>query len=450
MSATGVSRVLAIVLAVVMLVIGLLAGYFIGMFTTPGVATTITAYTAPPLTYTYTITAPGTVPTLSGDIPIGLTIPLTGVLSTFGKQYRVVAERAAEEINSYLASLGRAWRIKIIIEDTATDPKTALDKVMTLYARGVKVFIGVASSAEVSEIKSFVDANKLLVISPSSTSPALAVDDMILRYTPNDLYQGKAIAKILWLRGVRFVAPVWRGDTWGDGLAKAATENFNNICKASGESCGVLESIRYDPNAKEFSVEASRLNTIVSDAVSKYGASKVGVLLISFEEAAAFIAAAKAYPTLASVVWQGSDGTAAVAPLLDPAVADFCVKVKMYNTMASPGVSPYTEKVKKWVREALGIEPMGYTYFVYDALWTVALTIDLIGKYDGEAIKNALPLVLQHYIGASGYIVLDKNGDRAVGDYDLWAVVYNTTTGKYEWKVIGLYHGLTGTVEYFS
>ncbi|MEM4798650.1 MAG: hypothetical protein QW713_01355, partial [Sulfolobales archaeon] len=95
-----------------------------------------------------------------------------------------------------------------------------------------------------------------------------------------------------------------------------------------------------------------------------------------------------------------------------------------------------------------GMEPMGYTYFVYDALWTVALAIDACGKYDGEAIKNTLPLILSHYIGASGFIVLDSNGDRVLGDYDLWAVVFEN--GTYTWKVIGLYRGLTETIEFYT
>jgi len=433
------------ILAVVMLVIGVIAGYAIGYSTapapTPGAAATVTV-TAPGPTVTVTAPAAG----LTGEIRIGALLPLTGVLSTFGAQYKAVAELAEKEINEYLAALGRGWRIKIVAEDTATDPKTCLSKMMTLHGAGIKVFIGVASSAEVSEIKSYADANKLIVISPSSTSPALALKDMILRYTPNDIYQGKAIARIMWLRGIRWVVPVWRGDTWGDGLKDNTIKYFNEICKASGESCGVLEGIRYDPAAKEFSVEAAKLNDIVSSAIAKYGKDKVGVLAISFEEIAALFAAAKAYPALGEVQWQGSDGTAAIEPLLDPAVADFAIKVKFYNTMASPGVSPHTEKIRSYIKEKLGMEPMGYTYFVYDAFWTIALAIDAAGVYDGGKIMQVLPYVLAHYIGASGYIQLDENGDRAIADYDIWAVV--PEAGKYVWKVVGLFEGLTESVKW--
>ncbi len=438
----------ASILAIIMLVIGVVAGYAIGRASVPapapGVVTTVTERV--------TVTAPAptvTVPAvgLTGEIKVGALIPLTGPLSTFGAQYKAVAELAEKEINDYLAALGRGWRLKVVIEDTATDPKTALSKMMALHGAGVKVFVGVASSAEVSEIKSYADANKLLVISPSSTSPALALKDMILRYCPNDIYQGKAIAKIMWLRGIRWVVPVWRGDTWGDGLKEYTIKYFNEICKASGESCGVLEGIRYDPAAKEFSVEAAKLNDIVSSAVAKYGKDKVGVLALSFEEIAALFAAVKAYPILGEVKWQGSDGTAGVEPLLDPAVADFAIKVGFYNTQASPGVSPYTEKIKSYVMGKLGMIPFGYTYFVYDALWTVALAIDAAGVYDGAKILQVLPYVLAHYIGASGYIQLDENGDRAIANYDLWAVVLKD--GKYEWKIVGLFEGLTETVKWY-
>lgn len=419
---------------VLLLLVGLLGGYFAGQAT------------APVVTKTETVTAAPT--GLSGEIPIGVITPLTGPLSTFGAQYKAVAEVLEVEINNYLASIGRAWRIKILLEDSAADPMTCLNKLMVLHGRGVKVFLGVETSSEVSEIKSYVDSNKLLVISPSSTSPALAIKDMVLRYTPNDIYQGKAIARIMWLRGVRWVAPMWRGDAWGDGLSDASLNTFREICRTSGESCGVLEGIRYDPNAKEFSVEVAKLNNIVSNAIASYGKEKVGVLLLGFEETAAIFSAAKAYPNLGEVVWQGSDGTAGVAPLLDPAVADFAVKVKFYNTLASPGISPKVDEVKRIIKEKLGMETLGYTYFFYDSIWTVVLAIDLAGVYDGEAILKALPYVLDHYIGASGPIILDENGDRAIGDYDLWAITFKD--GKYQWEIIGLYKSLTDSIEFYQ
>ncbi|MEM1831631.1 MAG: ABC transporter substrate-binding protein [Desulfurococcaceae archaeon] len=421
------------ILAIILLVVGLFVGYGIGVLTAPRPE----------------VVAPTPAPVgLTGEIRIGALIPLSGPLSSFGAEYKAILEYAEKEINDYLAALGKPWRIKIVIEDTATDPRTHLEKLMSLAGVGIKIFIGGASSAELSEALGFCNANNILIISPSSTSPALALRDMALRYTPNDLYQGVAIAVILWERGVRWILPVWRGDTWGDGLARVAIEEFTKICKASGESCGVLEGIRYDPGAKEFSAEVSLLKTRVEDAVARYGKDKVGVLLISFEEAAAIFAAAKAYPILSEVIWQGSDGTAATAVLLDPGVADFAVKTKFYNTMASPGISPLAERVRNVIREKLGRDPMAYTYFVYDIAWTLALALDAVGKYDAVTVKEALPLIFERYMGASGIIRLDEeSGDRISASYDLWAIVFEA--GKYVWKVVGLYDGVTGRITWY-
>ncbi|MCS7099247.1 MAG: hypothetical protein RMH84_06785, partial [Sulfolobales archaeon] len=144
----------------------------------------------------------------------------------------------------------------------------------------------------------------------------------------------------------------------------------------------------------------------------------------------------------------GSDGTAAIEPLRDPAIADMVVKVEFFNTMPSPGVSPHGEKIRREIKAKLGMEPMGYTYFVYDIAWTIALALDAVNTYDAVKVMGLLPSVLNKYLGASGYIELDKNGDRSIGDYDIWAIV--RIGDRYEWKVIGIYRGLTETIEFFS
>ncbi|MEM1930683.1 MAG: hypothetical protein QW780_05050 [Sulfolobales archaeon] len=44
--------------------------------------------------------------------------------------------------------------------------------------------------------------------------------------------------------------------------------------------------------------------------------------------------------------------------------------------------------------------------------------------------------------------MLDENGDRSVGDYDIWAIV--KVDAVYEWKIIGIYKGLTETIEWYT
>ena len=444
----AVSTKLVSILIVVFLLIGIAAGYFAGSAVAPTrtVTAPIGTVTVTPPARTVTVTAPAV--GLQGDILIGALLPLSGALSSYGENDKVALEFAVSDVNDWLSSLGKPWRVKLIVEDTATDPKTALDKIQALHGRGVKIFIGPMSSAEVSEVKSYADANGLLVVSQSSTSPALSIpNDSILRFCPMDVAQGAAIAKIVWDRGVRYLIPMWRGDTWGDGLKEFSVKAFDKILKASGEKGGIDPGVRYDPAAKEFSVEAAKLASIVDGAVKTYGKDKVGVLVISFEEIAAIFAAVKAHPILSEVIWQGSDGTAGTAVLIeDKSLAEYSVKVKFYNTIASAGVSPYIEKVKKYVYGKLGREPEAYAYFSYDALWVITLALDTVGKYDGVAVRNAIPQILKHYMGASGFFSLDENGDRATGDYDILAI--KLVAGEYKWETIGAYRYATDSIEW--
>ena len=58
--------------------------------------------------------------------------------------------------------------------------------------------------------------------------------------------------------GAEVVVPVWRQDAWGDGLQDSVRESFTS------RGGTVDAGIGYNPEANEFSVEASLLAGIVS------------------------------------------------------------------------------------------------------------------------------------------------------------------------------------------
>ncbi len=445
----GLKTPIAVAIAIATLVIGYIAGFFISTATSiPSVITLVTTSTVtvsptmlPLTTITHTVTATVSqaVGGLSGEIPIGALLPLTGALATYGQMCQEAFLLAVNDVNEWLRALGKPWRLKPIVEDTAVKPAQALDKLMALHAQGVKAVVGPMASSEVLAIKSYADSNHILIISQSSTAISLAIkDDYIYRFTAPDSYQGKAIAHIMWLRGIRFVVPIWRGDAWGDGLANYTRGEFERLCKAGGEPCGWDAGIRYDPEAKEFSTEVATLANKVQGYVNSYGKDKVGVLVISFEEAASIITEALKYPILSEVKWEGSDGTYGTSKFVEePSIAEFAIKTQMWNTMTATGESPLKERVRSHIMQKLGAEPIPYAYFTYDAVWAIALAIDHTGSYDGAAIKNAIPYILQHFMGSSGYFTLDENGDRATADYVIGTVV--KTDGKYVWKDVAIF-----------
>ncbi|RLF15862.1 MAG: hypothetical protein DRJ97_02830 [Thermoprotei archaeon] len=413
--------------AIALFIIGLLIGVGIGYVAVP--PKTVVEYKEVPL--------------LSGTIKVGAVLCLTGDLATYGENEKVALEIAQQEINQMFEACGAPVKIEVLFEDSETKPDIALEKLQTLAAQGVKVVIGMMSSAEVRNVKSYADANKIVIISPSSTAPDLAIpDDYVFRFCPDDTKQGPAMARVIWDSGIRYVIPVWRGDAWGDGLVEAAMSRFKEL---GGE---VDEGIRYDPTAKEFSAEVSTLASKVQDAVNKYGADKVGVYYVAFEEAAMFFDQADQYPILKQVRWFGSDGTALSSAILeDPVAAAFAKETKFVNTYFAPAESEKLIRLRNAIQEKLNRIPDPYAYNAYDALWVVAKCIMIAGKYDADAIKAILPTVAESSFGASGWIKLNEAGDREIGDYNLWAII--EVDGQLQWEKVGFYSAATDSVTWY-
>ena len=422
MSTKGITTVVAVILMIVMLLVGLGIGYVIAP--SIGIAT-----------------GAG----LSGEVEIGALMSLTGDLASFGENEMAAAEFAASEVNALLEDLDAGWTLKLVAEDTQTDPDIALEKLESLAARGIKLIIGPLSSGEVRAIKGFADANKILVTSQSSTAPDLAIaGDYIFRFCPTDkLGQGPALARLIHEDGYTHVIPVTRNDAWGIGLKDATQTRF----EALGGT--FLTGIDYDPEAAEFTSEVSVLAGLVQDAISAHGAGNVAILHISFEEAVSFMTASLDHSVLSQVKWYGSDGTAASGGVLEDAnVRDFILDVEYPCTIFSPApVGDKFEAVRANGVNVLGREPESYSYAIYDIVWVYALSLLAVNEYNAEAIQVVLPTMTEVIFGASGVIRLDEAGDRTAGDYNIWRI-QEVSVGNYYWEVVGRYVFATDSIEW--
>jgi branched-chain amino acid transport system substrate-binding protein len=368
--------------------------------------------------------------------------PLTGVLSTFGENSAEVAKLAAADINAWLEAEGKDWRLRLEIDDTATEGPVGLTKMQSWFGEGVKFFAGPQASGVAQECLAFANASQILYISPSSTSPALAIaDDWLFRFCTDDNIQGPAIGAIVNAAGAEHVIFGWRGDTWGDGLQGAA--------EAAVMKYGIAvdsNKLRYDPLQEAFTSEAALLDGYVTEAVAGGVAlDKIVFNVIGFEEVVPFMVEASKYPQLREILWVGSDGTAFSEALLQtPEAAQFAYDVKFINSMNKP--AEQTEQsnfdhVRDHIQELLGRETDAYSYNTYDIVWALAMAIDQVG-YDPMAVKEVLPEVTKEWTavyGASGYIELNEYGDRAFADYNYVML----TEGLDDWTIPGYFDGLT-------
>jgi len=71
------------------------------------------------------------------------------------------------------------------------------------------------------------------------------------------------------------------------------------------------------------------------------------------------------------------------------------------------------------------VGPEVYCDTAYDATKLIALAIEEVGEYNGEAIKDAIYELDDGYSGASGTITWDENGDRVSAAYGIWELHYD-------------------------
>ncbi|MFZ8794318.1 MAG: ABC transporter substrate-binding protein, partial [Acidilobaceae archaeon] len=203
---------------------------------------------------------PKPAPTPVREITIGALYPLTGDLATFGKANVEALRIALEDVNKWFEENGYPWRFKLDIRDSETKPDTAKSLFRSLHGAGVRYFLGPMSSSELKELVADIGAGfKAVVISPSSTSPALAIKDTVFRFPPPDDFQGKVLNMLYKNDGVTHVIIVYRNDDWGKGLA--------DFIKAYAKDFGItiVDTIPYDPKAPAFGALAETVRAKVRD-----------------------------------------------------------------------------------------------------------------------------------------------------------------------------------------
>ena len=417
----GITTPIVVVIAIVTLVVGLLVGMMVQAYT--GVI-------SPPVG-------------LTGEVEVVALFPATGDLATYGENAKSAVTLAETEVNAFLEDADAGWTLKLVHENSETDPVVALEKTESLFARGIKFIIGPQASDCVANIKSYCDANEILVISPSSTRVGLnKPDDFLFRFCPTDLIQGPAIARLIDDDNVTKVIAVYRNDAWGKGLHDNTKDRFEELGGT------FIDSIPYDPEAPGFDVVAGSLNTKVTSAIGTYGAAKVGVLYIAFEEVVQFFTecSVPAYSDLLTVKWYGSDGTTKSAAMItSTTTGNFSYQTGFINPIFSPTRSDKFQNVEDYVIADIGRSPDSYTFAAYDIVWALTYALLTVDKYDTSAVRAVLPDVTEALFGASGWVVLNADGDRAASDYDLW-IIDQYTNGTNYWKYVGKYVQATDSV----
>jgi branched-chain amino acid transport system substrate-binding protein len=359
---------------------------------------------------------------------IGVSFPLTGELSDVGNQWKTVAQMAIDDLNSELANENVRVTFKLTILDDKTQAQEALTVVQTLAQGGIKVVVGPAASSQVKAVKAYVDSNHILIVSPSSTSPTLAIsNDFIVRTVGSDAVQAEALAKLAFEQGARNVIVFYRDDEYGQAFAQF----FSNVFTSLG---GKATSMKYATGLADYASEVTQLSSQVK------AINADGVVMISFDtDGANILGHAKDDAALSSVKWFSSEGVHGTTQLLSPEIATFIGKVNLLGTRPVFKENPVYKDFAARYKKITGRDPPVFSANVYDSIVLIGKAVLSAGKYDGDAIRAAMFKVASNYYGASGWCILNDAGDRMYQDYAIWTVT--KVNGTYEYQDIGSYSG---------
>jgi len=374
------------------------------------------------------------------DLKIGDIVPLTGDLSDFGPPGQKAADLAVDQINKAIDEAGADHTVTISHEDEQTDPEAAVSAARKLVGDGASCITGAwASSDSIPVARSVSIREGVLQISPASTSTEitdLEDDGLMNRTPPADNLQGPALANTLeaQLGGAegKVVSVAGRNDSYGSGL----TGYFIDAWEAKGGEVTSDSPLLYDPKAATYDAEAQQITADNPDAY----------VIVDFPETyvkvgPALVRTGNWDPTKTFV----TDGLISGDLAADPKNTEFVDGLRG-TAPGTPNTGDASEAFDKLYTSSdpKDVDRQTFDAQNFDAVILCYLAAVAAGSTDGQDMADALQDVtgppgdqftweqlpdaidaLQNgddidYVGASGDINLDENGDPTVGVYDVF------------------------------
>jgi branched-chain amino acid transport system substrate-binding protein len=361
---------------------------------------------------------------------LGVVLPFTGPLGSFGVAFRDGIELAVEQMNDQLAQTKSPVQFTVVSADTEGSPDGAAKAFQTVVqTSGAQVVVGPLSTSEVLGAKQFADENQVTIIAPASSGVAAALpDDFIFRVmNPPDTFASQAFAKIAAAREYETVVILQLDDPFGNGLAEA----FSNLFE------GEVSIVKYAPEPTDLSSEVAKVSAEVAGA-----SGQTAVFCICFlGDAQKALQVALVDPTLRTVDWMGVENLRSPDLLADAGQTEFLAEVNFTSISFSASQNPNTQPFIDAFSEKYDTEPGPFTNYAYDAA-NIAMISMLIAGNDGAAVREVVPFVANHYIGTQVQTYLDENGDQSIANFS----IYQLADDGSDFIEIGTFDGASGVV----
>ena len=361
----------------------------------------------------------------AGPLVLASLMPLTGELAFLGPGIALGATLAIEHVNAAGGVNGQpvVW----IEADSGCNGEVALTALQDVIAQGAQGVMGAACSGASLAILDTAIGAGVVMVSPSNTSPQFTNMDkkgLYARTAPSDLLQGQVMAQLLADDGVKTISIISRSDSYGRGLAEATAAAFEAV---EGQS---VNTIVYHPDgATEFSAEVTAVTKRKVDAIVSilFVESGCGVLGEAYEQGKL------------DIPWYFTDGVKDGELDTNCGLNGAIEGMKGTAPGAAAGEAMTRFSAAYSAADADGKESFIFAPQAYDAVMLMVLSAivnGVTGTEIGSGLQAAsgggtpcvgvdcIPLAEAgedfDYVGASGDIMLDKNGDPTAATYDIW------------------------------
>lgn len=323
----------------------------------------------------------------SEKIKIGVMLPISGDAAEYGKGALGGVELAHKLMN--------VDNIDFVVEDSQCDGKAAVNSINKLISvEKVVAIIGELCSSATLASAPIAEQNKVVLISPASTSPKITeAGDYIFRTVPTDARQGIFAAELISGEGYVSLATLYPNEDYGKGFSEVIERSFVDN---GGQ---VVSSESFERGSTDLRSQLTKIKRANPDVI----------FLISNSPDAAIATLRQIKELGINAALFGSEG------LKSDSIAAADGAEGLTITSVNPGNTEFSDNHNA----EFGRDPGPFAAQGYDAYMAIAKAIEA-GASTGEEIKNQLYNL--SFSGASGDISFDQNGDVG-GSYDIYRVI---------------------------
>ena len=313
------------------------------------------------------------------EVKLGFLGGFTGPIESLAPPIFNGAQLAISQINEQGGILGGQPLSIISADTTCTDASAAINAAdRMINSENVTAIVGaLCSGATIASANNVAVPAGVLMVSPASTSPAIAEiddNDLVFRTTPSDAYQGEVLARLLLSKGIDEVAMTFVNNDYGQGLANA----FSSHYEAGG---GVIAGrAAHEDGRADYRSELGNLASSGAETL----------LVFAYADTSGQTILRQAYESGMFTQFIGADGM--VGDALVNAVGADVLEGMIATRPGKPDI-PGTEAYAEAARAA-GMDPNAvFASQAYDAAFLIALAIEKNGSADRAGLNEALRAV---------------------------------------------------------